>query len=112
MATTTAAALTMTVAVALCGVTGWHPSPLLADRKTRAQRWVHQDLTVPSRVAWVCADAQQRHPDVPGTTTIVLDRGPYRAYLESFCLSALQGASARTEPGICTCPSSSPAGPR
>ncbi|MEV4726168.1 hypothetical protein [Micromonospora humida] len=99
-----AAALTMTVAVALCGVTGWHRSLLVVDEQTWAQRWVHQDLILPSRVAWVCADAQQRYPEVPGTTTLVIDRGPVRSYLISLCLSALHGTTAATDPGIYSLP--------
>ncbi|WP_199562007.1 hypothetical protein [Micromonospora deserti] len=90
----------MVVAVALCGVTGWHPSLLVAHERTWTQRWVHQDLHLPSREAWICAEAQRRFPDQPGTTTIVLDRGPYRGYVETLCLSALQGTTARTESGV------------
>ncbi|MEV0808725.1 hypothetical protein [Micromonospora sp. NPDC050200] len=90
----------MGVAVTLCGVTGWHPSLLIANERTWTQRWVHQDLSLPSRVAWVCADAQQRYPDLPDTTTIVLDRGPYRGYAETLCYDALHGTTARTEPGV------------
>ncbi|MFF5173550.1 hypothetical protein ACFY3U_13020 [Micromonospora sp. NPDC000089] len=103
-----AGAVTATTAVALCGVTGWHPSLLLVDRKTWAQQWIHQDLTLPSRVAWVCAEARRRYPDLPGTTTIVLDRGPYRGYVESLCLSTLQGTTARTEAGIYGLPFAAP----
>ncbi|MFJ6197476.1 hypothetical protein [Micromonospora sp. NPDC092111] len=99
-----AGTLTMTVAVALCGVTGWHRGLLVVDEQTWAQRWVHQDLALPSRVAWVCADAQQRYPEVPGTTTLVIDRGPYRSYGISLCLSALHGTTAATDPGIYALP--------
>lgn len=94
------AAVVMAVAVGLCGVTGWHRSLLVANEQTWTQRWVHQDLHLPSRVAWICAEAQRRYPDVPGTTTIVVDRGPYRAYFETLCLAALHGTTARTEPGV------------
>ncbi|MEV4493860.1 hypothetical protein AB0K04_27585 [Micromonospora coxensis] len=94
------AALVATLAVTLCGVTGWHHSLLVAHHQTWTQRWVHQDLSLPARVAWVCAEAQRRYPDQPGVTTIVLDRGAYRAYVETLCLSALHGTTARTEDGV------------
>ncbi|MEH0827747.1 hypothetical protein [Micromonospora sp. CPCC 205714] len=90
----------MVVAVALCGVTGWHPSLLIANERTWTQRWVHQDLHLPSKEAWVCATAQQRYPDLPDTTTILLDRGPYRGYVETLCFDALHGTTARTEAGV------------
>ncbi|MEU5789712.1 hypothetical protein ABZ754_18505 [Micromonospora purpureochromogenes] len=90
----------MAVAVTLCGVTGWHPSLLVANERTWTQRWVHQDLHLPSKEAWVCAAAVQRYPDLPDTTTIVLDRGPYRGYVETLCVDALHGTTARTEPGV------------
>ncbi|MEU8300396.1 hypothetical protein AB0C04_24345 [Micromonospora sp. NPDC048909] len=98
-ATLTAVALAVT-AVTVCGVTGWHRSVLLTDEQSWAQRWVHQKLDQPVRAAVVCQEASRRYPPVPWATTLVLDRGPYRSYLEGLCFSALQGTTAQTEHGV------------
>ncbi|TDB77150.1 hypothetical protein [Micromonospora sp. KC723] len=94
------AACLTAVTVVLCGVTGWHHSLLVVNEQTWTGRWVHQELHLPSREAWVCAEALRRYPDQPGVTTLVLDRGSYRPYVETLCLSTLQGTTARTAPGV------------
>ena len=97
---TLVAALTMVTAVTLCGLTGWQRSLLVVGEQNWTQSWVQHDVDKPSRVAQVCATAYRRYPAQPGTVTLVLDRGGYRGYLESLCLSALQGTTAQTERGI------------
>ncbi|MFI7490841.1 hypothetical protein ACIBXA_20910 [Micromonospora echinaurantiaca] len=98
-ATVTGVALAAT-AVTYCGVTGWHRGILVTDEWTWAQRWVHQHLEQPVRAAVVCAEVDRAYPPVPWATTFILDRGPYRSYLEGLCLSALQGTTAQSEPGV------------
>ncbi|MFF5180336.1 hypothetical protein ACFY2Q_20110 [Micromonospora sp. NPDC000316] len=95
-----AAALAVLTAVTLCGLTGWRGSLLVVDKHSWAHLWVQIDADKPSRVGKVCAAAYRRHPAVPGTVTVVLDRTGYRGYAESICLSALQGTTAQTEPAI------------
>ncbi|GAB3936776.1 hypothetical protein GCM10027614_13830 [Micromonospora vulcania] len=96
---TFAAALAMGTAAALCGLTGWQRSLLVVDKHSWTRTWVEQQVDQPSRVAQVCATAYRRHPPQPGVVTIVLDRGGYRGYVESICLSALQNTTAQTERG-------------
>jgi hypothetical protein len=95
-----AAALTVLTVVILCGLTGWSRSLLVVDKQSWTQLWVQHSVDKPSRVAQVCAAAYRRHPHQPGTATVVLDRTGYRGYVESICLSALQGTTAQTEQAI------------
>ncbi|MET8087720.1 hypothetical protein [Micromonospora sp. NPDC005237] len=95
-----AAALAVLTVVTLCGLTGWRGSVLVVDKQSWTQLWVRHSVDKPSRVAQVCAAAYRRHPVRPGTVTVVLDRGGYRGYVESICLSALQGTTAQTERAI------------
>ncbi|WP_433650941.1 hypothetical protein ACQP2C_31910 [Micromonospora zamorensis] len=97
---TLVAALATATTVALCGLTGWQRSLLVVGEQTWTQVWVQQNVDKPSRVAAVCATAYHRYPAQPGTVTLVLDRGGYRGYFESLCLSALQGTTAQTERSI------------
>ncbi|TDB70231.1 hypothetical protein [Micromonospora sp. KC721] len=100
LAGTLGAAGVVVVAVLLCGVVGGQRSMLIASEQTWTERWVHQELHLPSKEAWVCAEAQRRYPEQPGVTTLVLDRGSYRPYLETLCLSTLHGTTAQTELGV------------
>ncbi|MET8530081.1 hypothetical protein [Micromonospora sp. NPDC005172] len=95
-----AATLAVLTVVTLCGLTGWSRSLLVVDKQSWTQLWVQHSVDKPSRVAQVCAAAYRRHPDQPGTITVVLDRTGYRGYVESICLSALQGTTAQSEPAI------------
>ncbi|MGC4855407.1 hypothetical protein ACLQ24_18950 [Micromonospora sp. DT4] len=95
-----AAALAVLTVVTLCGLTGWCHSLLVVNKQSWTQLWVQRSVDKPSRVVQVCAAAYRRHPDQPGTVTVVLDRTGYRGYVESICLSALQGTTAQTEPAI------------
>ncbi|MFY1615200.1 hypothetical protein [Micromonospora sp. WMMD736] len=95
-----AAALAVLTVVILCGLTGWSRSLLVVDKQSWTQVWVQHRVDKPSRAAQVCATAYRRFPHQPGTVTVVLDRGGYRGYLESICLSALQGTTAQTERAI------------
>jgi ribosomal protein S28E/S33 len=72
----------------------------VVDKQSWTQLWVQHSVDKPSRVAQVCAAAYRRHPHQPGTATVVLDRTGYRGYVESICLSALQGTTAQTEQAI------------
>jgi len=92
-----AAAVAVLTVVTLCGLTGWRGSLLVVDKQSWTQLWVQHSVDEPSRVAQVCAAAYRRHPAQPGTVTVVLDRTGYRGYVESICLSALQGTTAQTE---------------
>ncbi|MEV1015669.1 hypothetical protein AB0I89_03265 [Micromonospora sp. NPDC049801] len=95
-----AAALAVLTVVVLCGLTGWRHSLLVVDKQNWAQSWIDHDVDNPVRFAQVCAAAYRRYPEQPGTVTVVLDRTGYRGYVESICLSALQGTSGRTEKAI------------
>ncbi|MET8369833.1 hypothetical protein ABZU42_08875 [Micromonospora profundi] len=92
-----AAAVAVLTVVTLCGLTGWRGSLLVVDKQSWTQLWVQHSVDKPSRVAQVCDAAYRRHPAQPGTVTVVLDRAGYRGYIESICLSALQGTTAQTE---------------
>ena len=101
--TLTAGLTAVTVAAATvlsCGVTGWHRSLLVVEPRTWAQRWVHHEVDQPTRAAVVCDRVNREYPAVEGATTLVLDRSPYRSYLENICVSTLQGTTAQTEAAI------------
>ncbi|WP_422740105.1 hypothetical protein ACN263_13280 [Micromonospora sp. WMMD729] len=95
-----AAVLAGLTAVILCGLTGWSRSLLVVDKQSWTQSWVDHDVDNPMRVAQVCAAAYHRYLEKPGTVTVVLDRTGYRGYVESICLSALQGTTGQTEKAI------------
>ncbi|WBB68815.1 hypothetical protein [Micromonospora sp. WMMD812] len=95
-----AASLAMATVLVLAGVVGRPRSLLTSGEANWARVWTTRHEGQPRRVGEVCARAYQRYPAVPGTVTLILDRGPYRGYVESLCLSALQGTTAQTERGI------------
>jgi hypothetical protein len=97
-----AAALATLTVVTVSGLSGLPGHSLLLKGNTSwAQRFASPHLGGGwPRLAQNCVEAYHRYPPVPGTTTLVVDRTAYQGYLQSLCLSALQGTTAQTEPGI------------
>lgn len=100
-AVATATLVTLAVLVGT-GVVGWtggffHRN---GENSTWARDWTGRDLRDLSRPASVTNSAYRAYPAIPGSVTLVVDRRGLHGYRESVFLSALQGTSGQTEPGI------------
>ncbi|MEV4123113.1 hypothetical protein [Micromonospora sp. NPDC049645] len=67
---------------------------------TWARDWADRDVRAVSRPASVTNTAYRNYPAIPGTVTLVVDKQGLHGYRESIFLSAMQGTSGQTEPGI------------
>ncbi|WP_167393663.1 hypothetical protein [Micromonospora chokoriensis] len=100
---TVAIAVLVTIAVVIgTGLFSWtggyfHRS---ASNATWTKAWVHRDRTAITRSAAVTAAAARAYPAIAGTVTLVVDGNGEQSYRESVFLSAIQGTTAQTEPGI------------
>ncbi|MFC7550070.1 hypothetical protein [Plantactinospora sp. GCM10030261] len=96
-----AAAVTLAVAVTT-GVAGWTGGAFHRSKEdiTWADAWVQQHPRKAPQTARVAALAYRQYPPQPGTMTLIVDTTAMHGYLESTFYSALQGTTARTEPGL------------
>ncbi|MBM0233971.1 hypothetical protein JNW91_20230 [Micromonospora sp. STR1_7] len=100
-AVATAALVTLAV-LAGTGLVGWTGGFFHRTRGngTWATDWADRDVRAITRSASVTATAYRNYPAIPGTVTLVVDKQGLQGYRESIFLSALQGTSGQTEPGI------------
>ncbi|WP_410809330.1 hypothetical protein [Micromonospora sp. 067-2] len=96
------AALVIVALLAGTGLIGWtggifHRS---GSNGTWAKDWAKRDVRAITRSASVTAIAYRNYPAIPGTVTLVVDKQGLQGYRESIFLSAMQGTSGQTEPGI------------
>ncbi|MGW2625002.1 hypothetical protein [Micromonospora taraxaci] len=96
------AALVTLALLAGTGLIGWTGGYFHRNggNGTWAKDWAGRDVRAVSRTASVTNTAYRNYPAIPGTVTLVLDKQGLQGYRESIFLSAMQGTSAQTEPGI------------
>ncbi|GAB2949827.1 hypothetical protein GCM10027280_43030 [Micromonospora polyrhachis] len=82
------------------GVVGWTGGFFrIPDDTTWSRKWVERGFQKRS-LAEVVAAAERQFPAVPGTTTLIVDQSAMHGYIDSMFLSAMQGTTGETEPGI------------
>ncbi|MGC5310829.1 hypothetical protein [Micromonospora zamorensis] len=98
-----ATAVLVTLAVlAGTGLLGWTGGYFhrTGSNGTWAKDWAGRDVRDVTRSASVTSIAYRNYPAIPGTVTLVVDKQGLQGYRESIFLSAMQGTSGQTEPGI------------
>lgn len=100
-AVATAALVTLAV-LAGTGLVGWTGGFFHRNggNGTWAKDWAGRDVRAITRPASVTNVAYRAYPAIPGTVTLVVDKQGLHGYRESIFLSAMQGTSGQTEPGI------------
>jgi hypothetical protein len=100
-AVATAALVTLAI-LAGTGLIGWTGGFFHRNggNGTWAKDWADRDVRAISRPASVTNTAYRNYPAIPGTVTLVVDKQGLHGYRESIFLSAMQGTSGQTEPGI------------
>ncbi|WP_328416892.1 hypothetical protein OG470_27730 [Micromonospora sp. NBC_00389] len=96
------AALVTIALLAGTGLIGWTGGFFhrTGSNGTWAKDWAGRDVRAITRPASVTAAAYRAYPAIPGTVTLVVDKQGLHGYRESIFLSAMQGTSGQTEPGI------------
>ncbi|MFG3556809.1 hypothetical protein ACGGAQ_20730 [Micromonospora sp. NPDC047557] len=99
VATATLVTLAVLAGTGLLGWTGGYFHRTGKDR-TWATDWARRDVSGISRSASIATTANRNYPAIPGTVTLIIDKRANQGYRESIFLSAMQGTSGQTEPGI------------
>ncbi|MCO1594102.1 hypothetical protein M8C17_02900 [Micromonospora sp. RHAY321] len=96
------AALVTVALLAGTGVIGWTGGFFhrTGSNGTWAKDWADREVRDITRSASVTNIAYRNYPAIPGTVTLVVDKQGLQGYRESIFLSAMQGTSGQTEPGI------------